>query len=380
MFDSAAERLNVLDGLRGIAIALVVWYHAWLVTGLNAGALNFVAEAGFLGVDLFFFISGFCLFYPYARGMVEGRPLPTTSHFFMRRAAKIVPSYLLALVVFAAVYRDRFVSPQDAVVQVVSHLTFLHTLDPATFGGISGPLWTIGVEVQFYAVFPLVCIAFRRAPILAYLGLVAIAEGYRLGLAAMHLDSTFWAFNQLPAYLGIFGSGMFAAYVVTALRSEVTPRERRALSVVSLSAAVLAVVFLAQVSWIDRTAGIDACYAWLNAHRIAIGPLWFTLAVSSALAVRPWRRVVGMRPLVFLSIISYNLYLWNLEIVFWLHNAGLSPALSFWLAILASLAVATAITYVLERPILRATARRRVPLPALGAPVPYAARERRAVS
>jgi len=362
----AVDRLDVLDGLRGIAIALVVWYHAWLVSGFTAGAMNFIAEAGFLGVDLFFFISGFCLFYPYARAQLEGAPKPTIRRFFLRRAAKILPSYLLALVIFSAVYRDRFASPQDAAVQIASHLSFLHTLDPATFGGISGPLWTIGIEAQFYLIFPLVCAAFCYCPFVTYAGMAAIGEGYRLGITSAHLDATFWAFNQLPAYLGVFGAGMLAAHLIVAVRRRTTQAERRWLTLAAFGALVLAVAGLAEVAGIDRRAGIDACYAWVNAHRFAIGPLCLILAVSSTLAVERWRAVVGMRPLVFLSVISYNLYLWNLEIVFWLRSAGLSPALSFWLAIPGSVAVATAVTFVLERPILQVSARRPAVLAATG--------------
>lgn len=365
MSDSV-ERLDVLDGLRGLAISLVVWYHAWLVSGFSIGVMNFIAEAGFLGVDLFFFISGFCLFYPYARAKMQGTPMPATRRFFLRRAAKILPSYLLALTVFAAVYRDRFASPGDAAMQIASHLSFFHTLNPDTFGGISGPLWTIGVEAQFYFVFPLVCMAFSRRPLVTYFGMVALSESYRFALAAAHLDSTFWVFNQLPAYFEIFGAGMLAAHVIVGVRYRPTESERQWLTAASLGALTLAVAGLAEVASIDRTAGIDACYAWVNAHRFVVGPLCLVLAISSALAVPSWRALIGMRPLVFLSVISYNLYLWNLEIVFWLRNAGLSPELSFWLAIPSSIAVATAVTYVLERPILQASASR-PPVPATAA-------------
>lgn len=349
------ERLDVLDGLRGIAISLVVWYHAWLVSGLTIAVVNVIAEAGFLGVDLFFFISGFCLFYPYARSVLEGRPLPTTRRFFTRRAAKILPSYLLALVVFAAIYRDRFQSPQDAAFQLLSHLTFLHTLNPATFGAISGPLWTIGVEVQFYLIFPLICKPFRSSPLLVYAGLTGIAEGYRWGLGQAGLGSTFWIFNQLPAYLDVFGAGMLAAYWFVTIRQSSTLPNRKTLTLVSMTLAATLLAFLVTVTTIDRTSGIDATYAWVNAHRILLGPLFIALAVSTAFAARPWRAVVSARPLVFLSVISYNLYLWNLEIVVWYHNAGLSPAAAFGLSIVSSLAVASAVTYLLEKPILDAT-------------------------
>ncbi len=349
---SRAERLEVLDGLRGLAILQVVWYHAWLVTGQRIAHLNFFAEAGFLGVDLFFFISGFCLFHPYARAMREGRPLPTTRHFFYRRAVKIVPSYVLALAFFASVYHSRFASSHDALLQILSHLTFLHTLDPDTYGSISGPLWTLGVEVQFYLIFPLLCPLFRRAPLLAYGSLVAVSEVYRAALAANGLNTTFWWINQLPAYFDVFGAGMLAAYGLVAARSRPVEPDRRFLTIVSLAAFAAAIAGVAKVSAIERAADTIAVYAWINDHRTLIGPLCIVLALSTSLAVTRWRSIVAARALVFLSIISYNLYLWNLEIAVWYRNTGLPPPIAFGLSIATAIAVATVITYFVERPLL----------------------------
>ena len=238
------ERLDVLDGLRGLAIALVVWYHAWLVSGQGIFGLNFIAEAGFLGVDLFFFISGFCIFYPYARAMREGRPGPTMRRFFTRRAIKILPSYLLALAVFGIVYHARFASPAEAAIQFVSHLTFMHTLTPLTFGAISGPLWTIGVEVQFYLLFPLIYPRLRKSPLLTFVLLLAFSEAYRFVVAKAGLGSTFLFINQLPAYLDVFGSGMFGAYLITARRSAPgAPARQHRCTALGLHAAAEAVRF-----------------------------------------------------------------------------------------------------------------------------------------
>jgi peptidoglycan/LPS O-acetylase OafA/YrhL len=350
----SAERLEVLDGLRGLAIALVVWYHAWLVSGQGIAGLNFVAEAGFLGVDLFFFISGFCIFSPYARAKHEGRPAPTTRRFFMRRALKILPSYLLALVVFAIVYHARFASPAEAAVQIASHLTFLHTLSPLTFGAISGPLWTIGVEVQFYVLFPLLCPFFRRSPTVAYGALVAFSETYRFVVGQAGLGSTFLFINQLPAYLDVFGSGMFAAYLMTTVGKPATQLSRRLYTLGSFTAFAVAIAGLAEVAAISRGADINAAYDWVNAARVAIGPLCIALALSTSFAVARWRSVLTMRVFVFLSMISYNLYLWNLEIAVWYHQAGFPPTATFILAIVTSLLLSTAITYAIERPILEA--------------------------
>src|ERR1017187_8440888 len=93
-------RLDVLDGLRGLAILIVLWYHvwewSWLGTDFNAFgkhlSFQFAVETGFTGVDLFFFISGLVLFYPYARHMFEGKKLQTVKEFAYRRFIKIVPS------------------------------------------------------------------------------------------------------------------------------------------------------------------------------------------------------------------------------------------------------------------------------------------------
>jgi peptidoglycan/LPS O-acetylase OafA/YrhL len=352
-FSHPAERVDVLDGFRGLAIALVVWYHAWLVSGQTIGGLNFVAEAGFLGVDLFFFISGFCIFFPYARARGGARRGPNTRRFFARRAMKILPSYLLALGVFAIVYHARFASPGEALLQIVSHVAFIHPLSALTFGAISGPLWTIGIEVQFYLLFPLLLPLWRRSPVLGYVALIAVSETYRLIVGASGLGSTFVFINQLPAYLDVFGAGMFAAYLHTTLKAPTTRNARRCCTLGALGASMAALAVLAYVASLARV-DINATYDWVNEIRFALGPLCIALALSTTFAVERYRALVTAPPIVFLSMISYNLYLWNLEIAVWYHQAGFPPWATFALGIGTAVLLATAITYAVERPLLEA--------------------------
>jgi peptidoglycan/LPS O-acetylase OafA/YrhL len=347
------ERLDVLDGLRGLAILLVVWYHIWLVSGQAFGPLTFIAQAGFVGVDLFFFISGFCLFYPYARAALDGGAEPTTRRFFERRFLKIVPSYLIALFVIAGVNYAQFGSPQNALLQLATHLTFVHTLNANTFGTISGPLWTIGVEVQFYLLFPLIVPWFRRSPLAGYAILFAVSETYRLVIAGAGLGTSFCWINQLPAFFDVFGSGMLAAYALVALRSRVVLSPAAA-TALSAGMFVVAIVGLGVVSSVGATLSDDAARDWLNAHRLLFGPICIALALSTFFAVERWRGFVATRALVFLSTISYNLYLWHLEIAVWVHNSGVSPVWTIALAIPAAIALATLVTYAFERPILEA--------------------------
>lgn len=345
------ERLDVLDALRGMAILLVVCYHARLVSGQSFGLFDPIVQAGYLGVDLFFFVSGFCLFYPYAVCARDGRPQPSTRRFFQRRLLKIVPSYLLALFTFAALYHTQYGALSNLAVQLAAHLAFVHTLAPATFGTISGPLWTIGVEVQFYLIFPLIVPWFRRSPLLGYAVLCAAGESYRLAIAAFAPAPSFWWVNQLPAFVDVFGAGMAAAHVIGGIRHERVWNPRFA---TACSGAAFAFALAGLVAVTAAGAALPDASArwWLNGHRLLIGPLCIALAVPAYFALERWRKLVAPGVLVMLSAVSYNLYLWHLEIIVWVHRTGVPATASLAIALPLALALAAALTYGFERPIL----------------------------
>ena len=283
-----------------------------------------------------------------------GKPLPATQRFFERRILKIVPSYLLALLVFTAVYHAQFASFGDALLQIGSHLAFVHTLDAATYGTISGPLWTIGVEVQFYLLFPLIVRWFRRAPFFGFLILAGLSEAYRLGVDQAGLGSQFFWINQLPAFFDVFGAGMLAASALVTLRAHGSVHAKTASAAATVFFA-LAIAGCAIASWTNATQSADDAHIWLNAHRFLIGPLCFALALSTFFATRRWQAVIASPALIFLSGISYNLYLWHLEIAVWIHAAGFSTFWTVALAVPAAIGVAALVTYKLEAPILALT-------------------------
>src|SRR5579859_7805094 len=130
----AADHVGTFDGLRGLAILAVVWYHLWLVTGVQP---SLIAQTGFMGVDLFFFVSGFCLFHPYANTLFDGRAPQPLAAFVERRLEKILPSYFVALAVVAAAHATWFGSGADLGWNVVAHALFIHPLWWNTFGSIS---------------------------------------------------------------------------------------------------------------------------------------------------------------------------------------------------------------------------------------------------
>lgn len=357
-----------MDGLRGLAILLVVLFHYWQLSfwAIPIGGdrtIEMVQYAGFLGVELFFFISGFCLFYPYAKGRV-----PTLKHFYYRRAIKIVPSYLLALFVFAFVITDLYPSTWEhgKFADLGMHLLFLHNFTTATHGSFNGVMWSLAVEVQFYLLFPLIAWGFRRRPFLAAAAMVGISIGYRAWNRSIATEGGLglWA-DLLPAFLDLFAFGMLAAWVMVWIgrRHETAEGLRVPFTAIALLAATLLGLYF---HWVYSIRFETAPGIWQSENRSFIGALFMVLAVASAFAIPQWRAALGNRGLVFLSTISYNLYLWHQAIgvlvrkrEWWPADTPIPTDDPTWrwsytlVAVALSVLVATLITYLFERPLLR---------------------------
>ena len=139
------------DGLRACAAILVVGYHAGNITGAASVGLLSPFVAGLkAGVTVFFVISGFVLYLPYARAISSGGPAPEWREFARRRVARIVPGYWFALTALAAA---------GALVGVFGpqwwrFYGFGQIYDNRTLEQGLGVAWTLAVEVSFYAVLP----------------------------------------------------------------------------------------------------------------------------------------------------------------------------------------------------------------------------------
>jgi len=370
-----AGHVRVLDGLRGLAIALVVLCHSgqtgfrpgFTVGQATIGLLPMVV-AGSLGVEIFFFLSGFVLFLPYARSMVgEGEP-PTIGHFIDRRVIKIVPSYYIALLATAYFFRQPPSEVPRLTGDVARHLAFVHPFWHESLSSISGPFWTLGIEVQFYILFPFIAACMRRSPVRTYLAMLGVGVAWRLYLVNFGLNGDPYWVSQLPGQIDLFGIGMISAYAFMRLRpyrSDV--RVMRAATAVALCAAGALIWFLDDLSAVTIAGGSGAHQAWHNSHRLIFGATLAAFTLASIFAHGAWRAIVGNPFLVWLSVISYNLYLWNCTIIVqcattgfpcsgnaapWAENGDWGTRF-FWSYIAISIAVASLVTYGIERPLLR---------------------------
>lgn len=155
-------RLQSIDALRGIAALGVVLYHAVMQT-TNAvpdnvfrwpvKLLQFVSSFGYVGVFLFFVISGFCIHLQWAKARAQGdSPSIKFGTFWRRRFRRLYPPYLIAFALFLlmAALSTGINVTHFFVYDVVMHLLMLHNLDPYTCYSINGVFWTLAIEEQLY--------------------------------------------------------------------------------------------------------------------------------------------------------------------------------------------------------------------------------------
>jgi peptidoglycan/LPS O-acetylase OafA/YrhL len=384
-------RIATIDGLRGIAIALVVWFHIWQIDWhaasipFTAISLQPLAETGFLGVALFFFISGFVLLVPYANAHFVGGAPPTVRHFFSRRFLKIVPSYVLCIGALIATGYQTYPNAGAAARDVAFHLLFVHDWFAVSYESIDGVLWSLGDEIQFYAIFPLLVLAFVRRPFTVAFTMVAIANGWRIWC---HLSNQYFIdqrLNALPGYLDLFAAGMLCAWCYVAIATR-RPKlaARRTLFTGLLVAGVAAYCLLAGSCYDQRFVN-GWPHLWVVEWLTALAATCFAAALGSLFAFRAAQRALANPVLLFLAAISYNLYMWHQPVARGLlgHRippfAGSDPhedprwQIAYWfVAVPAGIALSALITYCFERPILRLHRRGRARLPEAPALAPNA--------
>ena len=162
----APQRNRALDGLRALAALSVVGYHVAAFTGHSPHSLAFAQLKA--GVAVFFVISGFVLYTPWARALAAGGPLPSWRAYAARRVARIVPGFWVALTVWVAVCAAAGASGLIGRVQDLwRYYGFVQTYGVRTLGAGYRVSWSMCVELAFYLVLPLLAVAVARLAALA---------------------------------------------------------------------------------------------------------------------------------------------------------------------------------------------------------------------
>lgn len=364
------------DVLRVVAIGLVVWYHIWQQSWLNPGFylgnhyvnLQQVVRNGYLMVDVLLVLSGFLLAMPYARAARDGSAPPTPKEFYVKRFWRIVPAYVLAILVVLFAYalpQGLYSSPQALIKDLLAHLTFTHNLWADTYFStpMPGVLWTLGVEVQFYVLFPWLARLYGKKPGLTCLGLALCGLIARTLVYPM-TDTNLWV-NQLPCMLDLFAVGMGAAWLLARWEKKSLPSWSRWL----LGAgALLCLLIMLQVLYHQTLGDGETVRHSQLVLRLPLGLLAGGFLLGGALAPAGLNRALGNPVTRFLSAISYNVYIWHqflaLRLKDWHipayvndlpNQAGEQPWQSQYtlLCFAAALVLAAAITYLFEKPLAK---------------------------
>ena len=285
-----------IDGLRAIAVLSVVFYH-----------LGLPLHGGFVGVDLFFVISGFLIGSILLRQTADGSF--TFAGFYERRIRRIVPALAVMLAISSAA-AWRYLLPSEladyarsliAAVLSVSNMLFWRQSGYFASASSLKPLlhtWSLSVEEQFYVFFPLLLVGLRRwAP--RRIG-PAIC-----GLAALSFAVSVWGAFRFPT--ATFYCAPLRAWELllgTMLALPGCPMPQRAWS--RLATAFTGLLLIAGSLWF--------LHAWTPFPGLAALPP----CLGAALIINGGRtgptlvgRALGLPPVRFVGLISYSLYLWH---------------------------------------------------------------------
>lgn len=326
-----------IDGLRSFAILPVILFHA----GANW------MPGGFVGVDIFFVISGYLISSIIFREVEAGNF--SFLKFYERRLRRIIPALLVMLLVTLMVFQI-IALPDQSQMTAESAIAAFFSVSNIYFWQESGyfapaveymPLlhtWSLGVEEQFYLIFPVLILFIWRLNIsmsLALLVMIVMAFAVAYWLASIKPSA---AFYLLPARAWELGIGaLIACRVIPALREGIV----RELATVGGLALIVFSLF------------------WIRSDMMFPGWVALLPCIGTALILHAdgtsWvsRNILGNSALVFVGLISYSLYLWHWPVMAAFRILGASihmEAMTALLSVVLTFLVACLSWQIVEKP------------------------------
>lgn len=372
--DYEIKRIGELDGIRVLAISIVVWFHfwqqCWIMPMIGDFSLDFLPRFGYQMVDMMILLSGFLLALPYARETVYKEKAPNAKNFYVNRIARIAPSYyLIVLVIFFAIAlpTGQYGNGGDAAKDLVPHLFFVHNLFPESYVAthLDGALWTVAVLMQLYLIFPLLVRLFQKNPIVTYIGMVAvglISTYLFLGMEDIPDDYMKMSLivNNTLSFLPVYAGGMLGAFGYVYFT-----RGRQRNRILSAVATVVAIGCVpAYKMCCDMLANSEYQQAWQLENRYLLSWLYLIFVLAVLLSAKWFRKIFDNCVMHWLAGISFSMYmvhqyvsqrLAELDIP---HMTGSNPGEcgTAWqweklaLCLVISIPIAIALTYLVERP------------------------------
>lgn len=303
--------LPAVEGMRACAAIGVVITHVAFQTGHNSGFTGRVLGRFDLAVAVFFALSGFLLWRGHAAAARGLRHRPPTGHYLRSRIVRIMPGYLVAVVVILTLLPGAVDSRADGTVWL-ANLTLTQIYVPLTLTAGLTQMWSLSVEVSFYLALPLLAFLARRLPVAARVpALVLVA-----------LLSLFWVFipsdpasghnlwNWPPAFFSWFAAGMVLAELTVMPVGWAHRLARRRF----VMAGIAVVAFAVAASPLAGREGLQPGSIGQVMLKTAMGAIVAGALLAPLVLDRPDtpHRWLGSAPMVVLGRWSYGLFVWHL--------------------------------------------------------------------
>jgi peptidoglycan/LPS O-acetylase OafA/YrhL len=337
-----------LDGIRGVSILLVFVHHIYYS----------LLPGGFLGVDIFFVLSGFLITSLLLQEWDQNHSI-NLKHFYIRRTLRLTPALIVlvvALSIFAALFLNGLsaVKTYKGVLLALSYISnWLYAFDLASADNPLGITWSLAIEEQFYVLWPL-ALRFalklgltRRALVLILLGLILLIVGHRSFLPNEPEDIA-----RIYYASDTRADALLVGCMVACLVSGNMVPKTRAFGLLLRCLTILSVIFLTLMAvfatWTDFLAYRSTTITLIA---LSAGSILTMMVVSPPTWVL-W--ILRFSALVWIGRVSYGLYLWHWAVRWFVYQQEALPAsqLQLWMTVFLSLALTSLSYYFVEKPFL----------------------------
>lgn len=301
--------LPAVEGMRACAAMGVVLTHVAFQTGTATPVLGRLLHRFDLAVAVFFALSGFLLWRGHAAAARGLRHRPPTGHYLRSRLVRILPGYLVAVVVILTLLPE---ANHANLTVWLANLTLTQVYVPLTLTAGLTQMWSLSVEVSFYLALPILAFLARRLPVRARIPVIAFVALASLGwgLLPIHTAQGVNFLNWPPAYASWFAAGMLLAeWTVSPLGwAHKLARNRWAVFSIAL------VAYLISASPLAGPKDLVPATLTQFVIRTSMGAIVAGALLAPLVLDRPdtTHRILGSSVMVTLGRWSYGLFIWHL--------------------------------------------------------------------
>jgi len=305
------QHFGFIDALRGIAILAVIVVH--VTQQISGGPMLRFGPKGAFGVQLFFVVSAFTLFWSLrSRFSVDRRPIAA---YFVRRLFRIAPLFWIATVFYAyhpGYWRIMFAPAGIGAKQILTTLFFIHGWSPLTCNAVVPGGWSIATECTFYLFVPILFSRVRTLTGALWLAFIStVLVSIIAPMATLHLSRlypqlqqeliAFFVYTSFPSQIPVFSLGLVLYFILinraasaANAPNQPTPPPHKGMA--------LLLVLLAPALFVSS--GVPEHVVWAFAF----------VALAAGLAMHPFRLAVN--PLTrFIGTISFSAYIWHFWVI-----------------------------------------------------------------